>query len=570
MQDLGASLFYKAKFTIQTADGQAEDLLWKLVMEIRYWITSKLNRRNELPVIDSSLRQWSFFKKGGKFYDLQHLNRVYAESVYHQANDSCESVSWACKIVEKPNVENGSAPREWITEIGYKAISVNSAEISYVVTFIDMAGFIGFVQEVPPPTLPRVMRKLLEDEKLVCTVGQNKIHYSAIELEDGDYPRFEEVLLDPCRELPIIYISPYYDDEDEHEGTLVDPDKIAKSVAANALVYYSNSLGFTQEMNYMCNQNYLCSGGAIRVYRPNINQENASDASRHRYLSARFIQTHGEDRIIDLFRRAMAQDVHFYEKMFRVSDCKALLNADAYNQRIDAIREETQGKIDVADTLFIIESDKRINAELACEKLEEENSLLKTEKFNIEFRLKEREKAAAAADAIKASVQKTRSINKYPNTPQAIAHYFETVFPERITFTERAYSSMDDCTTKNEILWEVFHFMATVLYDLLKSNPANAYDEFYHQTGWEIGRSEGRQTHKDPKMMRQYVDTYRDPKENIDHKIDIEAHVKNGIRESDPKFVRIYFAYDPNVADKLIIGHCGKHLKNFSSQKARR
>ncbi len=114
LQDLGATLFYKAKFNIQTANGQPDDLLWKLVLEIRYWITAKLNRRNEPPIIESSIKQWSFFKKNGKFYDLQHLNRVYAESVCHHPEDSSESISWACKIVENQFLrmvalqENGS------------------------------------------------------------------------------------------------------------------------------------------------------------------------------------------------------------------------------------------------------------------------------------------------------------------------------------------------------------------------------------------------------------------------------------------------------------------------------
>lgn len=151
MQDLSATMFYKAKFNICTTNNQPEDLLRKLILEIRSWITSKLNRRGELPVIEHSIRQWSYFKKGGKFYDLQHLNRVYAESVYHQVGEGLDSASWACKIVEKPTVENGCAPREWITEIGYRATSAYSAEISYVVTFSDMAGFIGFTQTVPSP-----------------------------------------------------------------------------------------------------------------------------------------------------------------------------------------------------------------------------------------------------------------------------------------------------------------------------------------------------------------------------------------------------------------------------------
>lgn len=67
-----------------------------------------------------------------------------------------------------------------------------------------------------------------------------------------------------------------------------------------------------------------------------------------------------------------------------------------------------------------------------------------------------------------------------------------------------------------------------------------------------------------PSLMRQRIDKYNG------QEIDIEPHVKNGSQESDPKFVRIHFAYDPNVADKIIVGHCGKHLDNYSTRKARK
>lgn len=129
MQDLNATIFFKAKFHIYATSGENDDLLWKLILDIRSWITKKLNRPGCHPVIESSLHKWTFFKKGGKFYDLEPLNRVYAESVFHQAEDEPSKISWACKIVEKPEVESGYAPREWITEIGYQADTNTSAEI---------------------------------------------------------------------------------------------------------------------------------------------------------------------------------------------------------------------------------------------------------------------------------------------------------------------------------------------------------------------------------------------------------------------------------------------------------
>lgn len=565
MQDLNATMFYKAKFNIRTADGQPDDLLWKLVRNIRSWITRKLNSRGKPTVIDDQIGSWSHFKKGGKFYDLGHLNRVYAESVYHQVGDEASTASWACKIVEKPEAENGFAPREWVTEIGYRATSPNSAELSYVVTYSDMAGFIGFCMPAPSLSLPRVIRSLLEDPELICSVGPNQLTAGAIKLNPGDYPLFKDTLFDSTREVPIIYISPRRIAEESDEAqVLVDPQKMADSVAGNAIVYYADSLDFTREMNYLGNSNYLCSGGAVRVYRPNIQLEDESDPSRHRFLSARFIEAHGEEKVIDLFRRAMAQDVHFYESLFRMDNCRALLEADFHQARIARIRAQSQGEADEATAAFLEESDKREAAERANRALQDENGQLKTENYNLGVQVEMYRNRANQVGQIEAATRQVRSISEYPNTPQSIARYFETVYPERIAFTERAYRSMDECETKSEVLWEIFYHIATDLFDLVQSNPAQAYSEFKNKTGWDVARGEGHQTRVDSKLMRQYIDTY-DGQE-----IDIEAHIKNGVRESDPKFVRIYFAYDPSISEKIIIGHCGKHIENYSTRKARR
>lgn len=565
MYDLNATMFYKAKFNIRTANGEPDDLLWRLVLNIRSWITHKLNPWGKPTVIDYRMGSWSRFKKGGKFYDLGHLNRVYAESVYHQVGDEAFTASWACKIVEKPEAENGFAPREWVTEIGYRATSPNSAELSYVLTYSDMAGFIGFCMPAPSLSVPRVIRSLLEDDKLICSVGPNQLTAGAVKLNPGDYPHFKDVLLDSTREVPIIYISPQRIDEESDEAqVLVDPLKLADSVAGNAIVYYADSLDFTREMYYLGNSNYLCSGGAVRVYRPNIQIEDETDPSRHRFLSARFIEEHGDEKVIDLFRRAIAQDVHFYESLFRMDDCRALLEADLHQARIARICAKSQGEADEATEAFLEESDKRKTAERANRALQDENGRLKTENYNLAIQVEMHRKRANLVDQIETATRQVRSISEYPNTPQSIARYFETVYPERIAFTERAYRSMDECKTKSEVLWEVFYHIATDLFDLVRSNPAQAYSEFKNKTGWEVARCEGPQTHVDSKLMRQFIDTYNG------QEIDIEAHIKNGCRESDPKFVRIYFAYNPSISEKIIIGNCGKHLKNYSTRTARR
>lgn len=82
-------------------------------------------------------------------------------------------------------------------------------------------------------------------------------------------------------------------------------------------------------------------------------------------------------------------------------------------------------------------------------------------------------------------------------------------------------------------------------------------------TGWDCSRGEGAMTRKDAKLMQQYEDTYNG------QELDIEAHVKSGTKDSDPRSIRIYFAYDPAVAPQILIGHCGKHLDNHTTKKVK-
>ena len=185
----------------------------------------------------------------------------------------------------------------------------------------------------------------------------------------------------------------------------------------------------------------------------------------------------------------------------------------------------------------------------------------KRELYSLNIQLESMRNTANECTKLESALRDVRAIKSFPRTPTELAGYFAIVYPERIAFTERGYRSLKDCTTKPEVLWEVLYYIANDLYDLLQKDSAMAYKEFKAQTGWDCSRGEGSMTRKDAKLMRQYIDEYNG------QEIDIEAHVKGGVKESDPRFVRVYFGYDPTIAKQILIGHCGKHLENYSSKK---
>lgn len=112
------------------------------------------------------------------------------------------------------------------------------------------------------------------------------------------------------------------------------------------------------------------------------------------------------------------------------------------------------------------------------------------------------------------------------------------------------------------MLWDALYQMVTTLFDLYEDDTVVLVDqEFNRCSNLRLARCEGTMTRKNANLMRNYRDTYdgRD--------IDIQAHIKTAeTRPGSSKFLRIYFSYEPDL-HKIIVGSCGEHLENHTSQK---
>ena len=79
MQDLNAVMFYKAKFRIRPAEGTQCDLLWKVILGIRLWLTKKWNRDGHCIVdpqmaLDPLQVGWEALRSGGYQSDLRRVS----------------------------------------------------------------------------------------------------------------------------------------------------------------------------------------------------------------------------------------------------------------------------------------------------------------------------------------------------------------------------------------------------------------------------------------------------------------------------------------------------------------
>lgn len=564
MIDLNSTLFFKGKFGIHTEDKE-KDLLWDLVLKIRDWMFYKWRRNGEKIPYDTPL--WTGLKLGSYLSSENEI--VHFKSVYHK--DSNDLDFWACKVIEAWPSKNGCAPREWTTEIGFEQKSETSAIVSIVIYFSDRPGFIGPCEPIPPGSIPNIIRKFIDDTSIECTTEGYPFNMKATHLVPGDFPSFWRIVCDETREIPVIYISPRRIEDTSSIGkNLIDPQKLMNLLGPNALVFYSDDIDFSREMTQLCDpQSFACYSGGIRVYASHPRIGDKDDSYRHRYINARNIIESGDD-IYEMLRRALAQDVHFYDKMFRMEDCKALNDRVAAEKRKQEYRESLENALlDTAvkkekslDNQLLQIEEERFQWELEREKFDAQIKELKSDLHQSKTREDAYRDAALLSNSRKEALDSLRNIPQYPETPQEIAEYFTVHFGDRIVFTERGKASLRDCTTEPSVLWDALYQISTVLYDLFEDENVVLVDqEFNRRSKLRFARGEGTMTRKDSGLMRQYHDVYQGKDLNI------EAHIKTKeTRESNPKFLRIYFCYD-NELHKIIIGSCGKHLENYTTGK---
>ena len=564
MIDLSSTLFFKGTFSVQALKDDT-DLLWDLVLKIRRWMTSKWRRQNE--TIPERMPLWTSWKLGSHFSSENELVHFKSDSLCRL--DGMES--WASKIIETEALSDGCAPREWTTEIGFQQRGAASAQISIVISYSDRPGFIGPCRPAPRATLPRLLRMFCQDSNLYCFVG-NRFPFTLhpVHLAPGAFPEFWKLVSDEDREIPLIYISPSVDEETGAPVNLLDPSRLAELLGPNALVYYADDPEFSQEMRLMCpHPDCACYAGQVRVYASHPHMGKAADAFRHRLIGVRSLRSDPEE-VYTMLRRALAQDVHFYESMFRMENCREM------NFRTQMQKRQREYRAELENELLesAVEKEQELHRQLEqldteryewgqCkEELQDRideltNSLHRAEALADSYR-----EAAALSAARKAALDKIRLVGKYPSEPRQIVDYFLGHFGDRLAFTERGLASLDSCTASAEVLWDALYQMVTTLFDLYEDDTVVLVgQEFNRCSNLRLARCEGTMTRRNANLMRNYRDTYdgRD--------IDIQAHIKTAeTRPGSSKFLRIYFSYEPDL-HKIIVGSCGEHLENHTSQK---
>ena len=96
MRDLYSTLFYKIRFTIEAKDKES-DLLWKIILHIKDWMTRKHNIQGK-ENLSTNNHDWSALKTmtGGRIIG-KNVNIVSENCL---VEEPFITSFWACKITE--------------------------------------------------------------------------------------------------------------------------------------------------------------------------------------------------------------------------------------------------------------------------------------------------------------------------------------------------------------------------------------------------------------------------------------------------------------------------------------
>ncbi|WP_322151141.1 hypothetical protein [Paratractidigestivibacter sp.] len=545
MHDLSLNLFYKTSFDIvdEGADGKDPDALWAVVLGIRTWIVKKWKRQGV--DIDGDLGQWGRFKAGTKVELGDSDGTVRFESALYAPENG--RLLWSCRVTETIRV-TGYADRTWVTEVGFESDSLESGAVSIVLSYGDRPGYLGPLQPDPKPTVPGLINTLDNWASLTCTCSGRRLPLEARELRAGDFDDFWTLVSDEGRNTPVIFVSPRY------SRLAVSPRELAKVLGPSAFVFYSVDDEFCREMRDKLPDRALrCEYGQVRIY-----SEDAplSEVQRHRFFNMRDIDAIGSEAFIGMVRRALAQDVDWYERIVRIEAIRSKRGLARINAL--AARDVEETKDELLEEAIRIEGEKSAEKK-AREDAEAEAKSLAAKCYELEGRCSTYEQALASRGA--EGPELGLEVGHWPVTALEIVKIFLAANPGRLGITDRGLESLSECRTKPELVWNALYDLTTVAYDLhTNSRSVNFKKEFESRSEFEYSPSAGKKTREDSKLMSEYLDTWRG------REINAERHLRKGGDPNSPNFLRLYYCFDQETG-MIVISSIGPHLRNWSTRK---
>lgn len=490
--------------------------------------------------------------------------------------DSSDLVTaWALRYSHQ---DSEFAPRRWTIDIGIVAVGPSRWRLALTVGNSLHSTFMGQEPGRLPSTPPRLIKTLADSTRWKCWSGSVGLQTKPTTIDVGKANVLRDLIELQDRGCALAYVS-----RDRQTGqTLIDPSRLAMSIAGSGLVLVASSPDVDEELEYLIPFEFRSPNGMVRVYAPGARLHDVRQSYRHRFFTRQQIESAGAQEIEQQIARSLTarsgwarlqstvasiDDVRAVHREARRAELKAQDSQESIKELL-ALYE--QANADLTEQLA-----SRSHEQNAAEQRADEAEL-EAEDLRDKLRASEYERETYRTDAVEAkrksasleaSLVTARGIAELPTTVEAVVSVIGQLHGDKIVFTERAITAakaaaLNDAPDGAEIAWRHLHAAATVLPALAFAQNVSAGTlptKFREASGGlELSMTEGKTTKADAKLVdaRAIV---------LDGRSwDGVAHIKFGSKA--PRLLRIHFALDRD-SQRVIVGHCGDHLDTAGTRR---
>lgn len=546
----GGQIHFRCAFDAECVNPDWTDPFGDLIKRGRSWAERVLG----LPT--NALKKKKF-TTGGNFRD-ECAPRSSLETLCRNYNvEGMPPTYWGCRLTH-PCRE--FSHRSWTNDLTisyrgsgvFRLVLVNSHAIG---------GYLGEEPAPPNPSAPGIVQSLVTSKHWRCTSGTELLNGRPFTAYSGRVDLVKKALSDDRRGCPVVYVSC----AQETGKPLVDAGWLANLLSGTAVVYVAESPEVDNEAAHLIGNLFGTWNGGIRIYQPCVNFDSPYDARRHRFFTGPRVLELGPSEVALQIVRACCRrapvivsgDVASIDDIVGLARRKRLRELARSNGASDNSEFEALIAAVDEDNLKLRNEleETRLLQEL---ELEDKTNTLAQVQFDYEQYKQNTQAAYSRIQDLERQSSSRRNLKSLPVNLEDTLRIVCSLQSDTLEFLEEAAESAREANFNNvAIAWKLLWSLAEDLHPMLFNGSVPFSDaEYRNRTGFNLAMSEGAQTQRDAKLMRLRRRMYRG-----DY-IDITPHVGWGTGND---CLRVHFAID-QASGKLIIGHCGNHLENWTTR----
>lgn len=552
------TVHFRCAFEIRPSEPDPE--AWSmLVKTVRKWVSEAPS--GNPPTVDEEFWGIGFFVGGMRWTKDWHT--VWTKRLVGDG-DNRDPQYWAMRY-EHPSNE----PRTWRTDIGITRIESGTYCFSIVVSHYPRSGYFGELPPPPLPNSPNIVKKLVSSQFWRCSAGASELSDRPTTLTASDAIGIESVLTDETRKSPVILVSRDFDG-----NNVFDVWSLQRNLVGAASVYEFDCGDSQKAINARFMRDFACRTGMVRVYLPPVRFSQSLNARRHRFISEERIKSDPTAVMASVLQGVMHWDTQLargsvtsVEDVDRVATRQRLneykqgsLNRGELDKLLDEVAEENSSYREANEELEAALSDALVENEVLRDESQDKDAALQAQETSTKYLLEDANRRARdAEDALAASATKLRTIAEFslPESKREVLELVSRLFPDKIGFTARAFSSANDATASKEEIHHALMDMVNHLHPLVFSDDSvDVRQEFKARCGREVALTELGTTRNDSTLMGERNDKYE--------KTDIfcEPHVK-----VDKNTTRLYYdQYESDRQQLLVVGKVG-HMSTSGTRR---